>query len=183
MTGRLPEHATPFSLFGTLPPDRHPPHCSLTWLSGAFLATRCPSGDNVHSEYLLVTRLLGLFSHLAGRRIPSCSVLSWVFGTLLAVRPNHWGTPYLGSVFLVGLLHECRKSKVPACPECSYARHATAWDPLSDLPIGPVRSPSLTDWTGSQKCVESPREHQLARRSSGAQRPGGHRVAKMSIDR
>ena len=81
---------------------------------GALLSNRCrlatqrPSGDEVHSAHiLLATRsphTARRFSSLAARRIPICSLLSLVFGTLPAMQcslpPEHSASWMSWQVFL-----------------------------------------------------------------------------------
>ena len=154
-----------------------PARSASSLLFGALLAVRrlllrCPSGEYIHSAYLLlVTRWLGGISEVASRLIPNCSVPSWIFGTLRDVRrpPDLWGTSYW--YFFLGDCMGAANPKDRVYPGSSYARCVTARNTLSDSPIVPVRSPSLTDCASSpkkaqidQEVVEQPGEHTVAMR-------------------
>ena len=58
--------------------------------------------------------------------------------------------------------------KDQAYTECPYAHYVIVWDPLSDPPIVPVRSPTLTAWANKQKCARAP---------ESTDRPGGRWAA------
>ena len=144
MTGRLPDNPTSFSPFKIHARSASPHHLVLSRLSGWLLLDYpLPSGNCVHSAYLLlVARLLGTIT-LVVQRIHNCSVPSWIFRIVIAVRrpPDFCVTLYDSC-----LLGDCMGVADPrdrVYPECSNARYATAWNPLSNSPIVLVCPPYL----------------------------------------
>ena len=122
---------------------------SPTWLFDAFSIVRCPPGYSA------------LFSLYVALLISAALHIMTVF------------CRFSCKFFFLTVFMGVANPRDRAYPECSFARCATAWDPLSDPPIVLVYSPCLTD------CASSPREHRLAGRCRAAGRaPSGQEGSK-----